>query len=253
MSQGSRSWRLVAAGVALAFGVACGGKEPAPNTAQSPTTAVSRAGADVGVDLSRCEYKGRADRSVVEGTGPGSSAVNIRKVFAVVGTGEDARKMLVCREVDTNLDGQMDVVRTFNDKGDAISEQADADYDGQIDTWMQFARGRVAKLQRDTNGDGKPDETRHYIDGKLSRVQRDTNFDGKPDVWEIYSEGTLERMGLDLDHDGHVDRWDRDMVAVRQVEARERAEEEAAEKKAAEEDAGAGGGVTDARVSARNR
>lgn len=238
-------------GALALLAVGCGGKEPGPKPPL--TSAVSKAGSDVGMDLSRCEYKGRGDRSVVEGNGPGSDRVNIRKVFAIVGTGEDARKMLICREVDTNLDGQMDVVRVFNDKGDAISEQADTDYDGQIDTWVQFARGRVSMLQRDTNGDGKPDETRYYLDGKLSRVQRDTNYDGKPDVWEIYSGGVLERMGLDLDFDGHVDRWDRDMVAVRAAEAREREEEAAAERKAAAEDGGAGGEVTDARVSARHR
>lgn len=238
-----------AGAVAVVVAAACGGAEQKPAEGpQDRGRAVSRA-KEGGIDPSRCDFRGRNDREAVEGSGPGALTPNIRKVFAVVGTGEDARRVLVCREVDTNLDGQKDVVRTYNDKGEAMSEQADADYDGQIDTWITFAKGRVAKVQIDTNRDGQPDVTRFYVEGRVARVQRDTNYDGKPDVWEIYSEGALERMGLDLDHDGHVDRWDRDLVVQRQLEERERREEEARERESDKAD----GGVTDAYVSARQR
>jgi hypothetical protein len=95
--------------------------------------------------------------------------------------------------------------------------------------------------------------------GKLSRVQRDSNDDGKTDIWEIYDEGKLQRAGVDLDKDGRVDRWDRDEIALREINEKERREAEAAEKKAAEEEEkkkqeqALDGGVTDARVSARRR
>jgi hypothetical protein len=85
-------------------------------------------------------------------------------------------------------------------------------------------------------------------------VQRDTNADGKADAWEIYSDGRLQRMGVDLNFDGRVDRWDRDEVIARAEQEKEERELEEQEKQR-QEDAGASsdGGVTDARVSVRNR
>jgi hypothetical protein len=191
-----------------------------------------------GDDIARCEYKGRADRDVEESSGRGSMKANIRRIYALIGEGEERRKVLLCREVDTNLDGVKDVVRTFNDKGESLREVADANYDGKIDTWITFANGRVAKVDIDRDGDGQPDEFRYYVQGKLSRIQRDTNHDGRPDVWEIYEDGTLKRMGWDLDFDGRVDRWDRDEIAERTALEKEmqseeqRKKDEAAKKKA---------------------
>jgi hypothetical protein len=209
--------------VASAVVVACGGSS-------SGTTAKGPSGvAPGGNDQSRCDYKGRSDREVVESNGPGASMPNVRRVFGILGEGEDRRRVLFCREIDTNLDGVKDVVRNYNDKGDAIDEQADSDYDGKIDTWIRFSGGRISKEERDRNRDGRPDETRYYVKGKLSRVQRDTNYDGKPDVWEVYTDGQLERMGTDLDFDGHVDRWDRDEIAHRIAEEKDRADEAKAE------------------------
>jgi hypothetical protein len=100
-----------------------------------------------------------------------------------------------------------------------IEEQADSNYDGKLDTWIRFSKGRIAQVDVDLNGDDSPDETRYYVRGKLSRVQRDTNHDGKPDIWEIYAGGHLERMGVDVDHDGRVDRWNRDEVSAHQPPA----------------------------------
>lgn len=213
---------------------ACGGSGTPADSAQNAANA-QRPGI-VADDQSRCDFKGRADREVIESNGPGARIPNVRRVFGLLGEGEDRRKVLFCREIDTNLDGAKDVVRTYNDKGDAVEEQADSDYNGKVDTWIRFGSGRIAKVEIDRNGDGRPDETKYYVKGKLSRVQRDNNFDGKPDVWEVYADGTLERMGVDLDFDGHVDRWDRDEVAHRAAEEKEKADDEKAEaeKKAAE-------------------
>jgi hypothetical protein len=200
-------------------------------------------------DQSRCDYRGRGDRDVSEVAGPGSLTHNIRRVYALTGEGEESRRVLVCREVDTNFDGIKDVVRTYNDRGEAMAEQADSNFDGRIDTWVTFARGRVAKVEVDTTRNGKPDEARYYVVGKLSRVQLDLNDDGRTDVWEIYDDGKLQRRGVDLDHDGRVDRWDRDELALREIAERERREEAAARKKEEEKErrkssADAGAGTT---------
>jgi len=203
-------------------------------------------------DHSRCDYRGRADRDVTETAGPGSLTPNIRRVYALLGDGEERKRVLVCREVDTNFDGIKDVVRTYNERGEPLNEVADSNFDGKIDTWVTFGRGRVAKVEVDTTRNGKPDEARFYVGGKLSRVQLDVNDDGRPDVWEIYDEGRLQRRGVDLDHDGHVDRWDRDEIALRELAERERKEEEEARKKEeAQRRKDADAGATDARASTR--
>lgn len=240
---------LVLSGAATAALVACGGSENRqPNT---PLKDVAGVPAD---DRSRCDFRGRADREVSESAGPTATYPNVRRVFGIVGEGEERRRVLLCREVDTNFDGVKDIVRTFNDRGEPLTELADSNYDGKIDTWVSFARGRVSKMQIDNVGRGQPDETRFYVNAKLSRAQRDSNQDGKADVWEVYDEGKLQRVGVDVDFDGHVDRWDRDEIAMRELAEQERRETESEQKPTPEspppvED----GGATDARVSARKR
>lgn len=203
----------------------CGGGAAAGAPAQTAAATQQKPLKTSADDQSRCDFKGRADRQVIESSGPGAVLPNVRRVYGILGEGEDQHHVIFCREIDTNLDGTKDVVRTYNDKGDSVDEQADADYDGKVDTWIRFASGRVSKVELDTDHDGRPDETRYYVKGKLSRVQRDTNRDGKADVWEVYAEGQLERMGVDLDFDGHVDRWDRDEIARRQADDKEREDE----------------------------
>jgi hypothetical protein len=249
------------AAVALVLGSsflawACGGSEAA-----RPKAAIQREGRPMGIssdDQSRCDFKGRVDREATESVGPGSVTQNIRRVYALLGEGEERKRVLICREVDTNLDGAKDVVRTYNERGEALNETADTDFDGKVDTWVTFSRGKIIKVATDRTKNGQPDETRVYMAGKLSRVQLDANDDGKVDTWEIYDDGKLQRAGFDLDRDGRVDRWDRDEIALRELNEKERREQEAAEKKAAEEEKrlkeqAVDGGVTDARVSARRR
>lgn len=237
--------------VALAL-VACGGGATQQAQSRMSDKQVTGVASD---DASRCDYKGRADREVQEVRGPGAQNPNIRRVFSIVGEGEDRKKILLCREVDTNLDGAKDVMRTYTDKGEPLNELADTNFDGKVDTWITFSRGRIAKVQLDKTGKGQPEEVKFYVGGKLARAQRDTNHDGKPDQWEIYDEGRLQRLGVDLDFDGRVDRWDRDELALRDIEAKEKAEEakakelEEAKKKQDE----AEGKPVDGHVSPRNR
>jgi hypothetical protein len=205
---------------AAALGLACACALSACSGSRSAEaqTAAQRAkrGDPARGDGARCEFKGRVDREVSESVGTGALQPSIRRVYRVIGESEQRRRILVCREVDTNLDGTKDLVRRYNDQGEAIEEHADSNYDGKLDTWIRFSKGRIAQVDIDSNQDDSPDETRYYVLGKLSRVQRDTNRDGKPDIWEIYASGHLERMGVDVDHDGRVDRWNRDGVAANQ-------------------------------------
>lgn len=240
------SWRLT--GWALLGSILVAAGCQASTSAQTRSKAASQtnlvAAVHMGDDASRCEFKGRSDRDVEESATLGALKPNIRRIYAMVGEGEERHKSLLCREIDTNLDGVKDVIRTYNDKGEGLREVADSNYDGKVDTWITFAHGRIAKVDLDRSGLGQADEFRYYVQGKLSRIQRDSNHDGRPDVWEIYEDGELKRMGWDLDGDGRVDRWDRDEVAERtalekELQNEEKRKQEEAAKKKAEEDAAA--------------
>ena len=197
---------------------------PKPVTVDSKKGLVSSA---KGVGDSRCEVDGRSDRVRVLSQALGAGQGSIQRVYATGAVQEDGRRVVRCREVDTNLDGVKDLVRTFTDEGEPLLEQADSNYDGKVDTWVTFARGKVAHLEVDKNGDGKPDEYRVYSQGVLTKVQRDSNHDGRLDTWEVYEQGRLNRIGTDRNGDEKVDRWYRDAELVRREQAEAEAEEAA--------------------------
>jgi hypothetical protein len=222
-----------AAGAAILS--ACGGTS-STNAAPGGSRDQSRWPAD---DHSLCEgfvhWKNSPQLEVSETAGPGSFRPNIRRIYKTAGERDNRHTVLLCREVDTNLDGLKDVVRTFNDKGEPLHEEADANYDGKIDDWVNFANGRIAEEDLDTTlSAGRPNVWKFYLDGQLSRIRRNSHCaNGRADTWEIYYNNRLERVGNDATCDGHVDRWDRDAQLM--------AAEEAAQEKANAPDAGAGG------------
>ena len=224
MSLTMRQALVMFLGVPLVSSAGCAGTTTPPSVVASQQAKSARVVVD---DHSLCDWKGKPDREASETAGPGAIQPNVRRVYQVIGTGEDRHKVLICREIDTNFDGIKDVVRRYNERGESVSEEADSNYDGKIDTWITFVKGRLAEVKLDTNFDGNPDEWKYYSGGKLTRVVRDTNFNGKPDVWEIYRDGHLERMGVDVDGDEHVDRWDHDNEMRRRFEDAERKKEEA--------------------------
>lgn len=219
-----RATLLSLTAVVLAATAACGGSPTgkAAKAAPGGSTDQSHWPAD---DRSLCEgvahWRNNPNLQVTESVGPGSMRPNVRRIFKVVGQGDDERQVLLCREIDTNLDGLKDVVRTFNDKGEPIHEEADTNYDGIIDDWINFAGGRIAEEDVDTTlSAGRPNVWKFYLDGSLNRIRRNTHCpSGKPDVWEIYVKNRLERVGNDMTCDGHVDRWDRDAELMAQEEA----------------------------------
>jgi hypothetical protein len=215
---------------AVAFGiVACGSSNtaaPGPEAAGELKVVMADPSKWPADDHSMCDYKNKPDLEVNETAGPGALKPNVRRVYKTFGEGDSRHKSIICREIDTNLDGIKDVVRTYNAKGEAVHEEADRNFDGKIDAWVSFVDGRMSEEDVDSNFDGKIDTWKFYVDGELTRIKRDTNGDGKPDVWEIYVKGKLDRMGVDTEFDGHVDRWDRDVVAQRaadEAEAKARA------------------------------
>lgn len=225
----SRAMARLAAALFWSVGLAsCSGATPAPK----PVTVDSEKGltkSAKGVGDSRCEVDGRSDRVRVLSQALGAEQGSIQRVYATGAVQEDGRRVVRCREADTNLDGVKDLVRTYTDAGEPLLEQADSDYDGKVDTWVTFARGKVAHLEMDKNADGRPDEYRVYSQGVLTKVQRDSNHDGRLDTWEVYEQGRLNRIGTDRNGDEKVDRWYRDAELVRREQAEAEAEQTAAE------------------------
>ncbi len=217
-------WRASLAVLLGSVVFACGATTPEAEEPEQQVTGVAK-----GADLSRCEFKGREDRIAHSTRGPGAKHPNIFKTYEVSLDSKKGKRILRCRQVDTNLDGIRDVIRTYTDDGQPLDEQSDTDYDGQIDTWIRFSRGRVLRESRDRNRDGRPDEYRLYSNGRLSRLQRDSDFDGKLDRWQVYDGERLHRVGVDLDGDQRVDRWYRDAEMKRLQEAEEEAGSASAE------------------------
>ncbi len=216
--------------------VRCGGAPVSETTAPGGSSNQGNWPAD---DRSLCDrfvhWRSNPELEASETTGPGSFRPNVRRVFKVVGERDNRHTVLLCREIDSNLDGVKDLVRTFTEKGEPLHEEADTNFDGKIDVWLNFADGRIEEEDVDTTFmAGRPNVWKFYVDGALSRVRRNTHCaSGHPDVWEIYYGDRLERVGNDSTCDGHVDRWDRDAQLL--------AAEDAAQEKiqAAQDDAGA--------------
>ncbi len=198
-------------------------------------------------DHGRCDASAE-NHEVSEYDTSGDEWPDVRKVFLTVGSGRLARLILICREADLNGDGTKDVVRYYNDEGRPLREEADRDFDGQMDEITYFERGRIVRQEIDSDRDGRVDSKVFYENGRPLRAERDlggrsTPQQWQPDRWEYYENGRTVRIGTDLDGDGRVDRWDRDADWIRERDA-QRARE-AAEAAAAEEAAQEGEGDED--------
>lgn len=193
---------------------ACGGGA----TTQRRGTRASSGGSSshaVVDDHGRCDTSGTGIE-VSEYDTSGDSAPDVRRVFRRVGDPPVTRLVLTCRESDLNGDGIKDVVRYYNEEGRPLREEADRDFDGQLDTITIYQEGHVVRQELDENGDGRVDSKIYYDDaGVPIRTERDlagrsTPEQWHPDRWEYFEHGRMVRMGTDLDGDGRVDRWDRD-------------------------------------------
>ena len=210
--------RLLVCAALLAVPVfaACGGSGAETNRG----TVRSRSVAGGGDVASNANAQGRCDataanREASEYDTSGDEQPDVRKVFLQVGRAPLIRLVLICREADLNGDGTKDIVRYYNDEGRPLREEADRNFDGQMDEIAFFENGRVARAESDTNRDGKVDTKIFYERGRPIRTERDmaarsTADRWQPDRWEYFEEGRMVRMGSDVDGDGVVDRWDRD-------------------------------------------
>lgn len=193
---------------------ACGNNNRPRSTARRRASRPTSPGENVD-DRGRCETDG-IDREVSEYDTSGDEIPDVRRVFRRAGDPPLVRLVLTCREADLNGDGTKDVVRYYNDEGRPLREEADRNFDGQIDTITYFQDGRIVRQEMDDNADGRVDMKVFFDDsGVALRSERDiagrsTPTQWHPDRWEYFEHGRMVRMGTDIDGDGRVDRWDRD-------------------------------------------
>jgi hypothetical protein len=169
----SRPTRVLA-GVALALGLiqtaACSSAEADADKAKSAANGPEKR--DTTIVHEPCDT-GSADAVKVDVKGNGKPAI-----IHVMKNGKE-----VCRAVDLNMDGKMDVFIYYDDQG------------------------RERRRESDFDRDGRCDEIAIYENGQLKLKMRETNFDDKIDTWDYYENGRLVRRERDSDGDGIVDQW----------------------------------------------
>jgi hypothetical protein len=89
--------------------------------------------------------------------------------------------------IDTNGDGQADVVKTFRDD-ELVEVESDRDFNGQVDLVQEYSRGVLIREVRDDNFDGKPETIEEFRHGKLAIVERDPKERGVIDIVEYYDD-----------------------------------------------------------------
>lgn len=197
--------------------IGCGSSNAEPVTRPGEQAEAS-SGNEV-ADSGRCLSPGEGFE-VTEYDTSGDDRPDVRKLFKTMGEGSLARLVLVCREADLNGDGRKDIVRLYTDQGRPMREEADRNFDGQIDEITHFADGRITLQELDTTENGVVDTKMFFEEGQPVRAERDmagrsTRAAWKPDRWEYFVDGRTVRIGTDLNGDGKVDRWDRDEEKLR--------------------------------------
>jgi hypothetical protein len=84
----------------------------------------------------------------------------------------------------------------------------DLNRDGQPDVWrLRDGRGDLTEVLRDSNFDGSPDVREYYDRGVLVRRESDRNFNNQIDLVEVFDAVTGQhvRSVFDLDDDGTAD------------------------------------------------
>jgi hypothetical protein len=192
------------AALGLVFTLAPAGCGGGSANAGRPTTANS--GDNASFDAARCDDKGK---QVVAADTNGDGKPDVLKLYTTVQQNGQSMQVLVCRQVDMNHDGKLDIVYHYDDAGVLVLEEFDLDFDGRFEARTFYQSGRRVREEKDMNYDGRVDFTDYYENGKLVRIELDTNGDGRVDEWRYYEGGKLDRIGYDTAGSGRVDKWER--------------------------------------------
>jgi hypothetical protein len=112
-----------------------------------------------------------------------------------------------CKIDDFDHDGRKDFVIAYDASHTPVYRKVDTDWDGNYDMLEVFEKGTLTETERDSDFDGKFDVKEIYVAGTLQSVRRDRNGDNRPDQWEQYADGKTS-ITYDDNFDGKVDRRD---------------------------------------------
>ena len=109
--------------------------------------------------------------------------------------------------MDVNGDGRPDIVRVMRD-GREVCRAIDLNFDGRVDVYVYYDdQGRTRRQEIDYDRDGLIDEIVFFRDGVVVAKHRETNLDGKLDTFDTYVNGVLTERRLDANRDGKYDQW----------------------------------------------
>jgi hypothetical protein len=111
----------------------------------------------------------------------------------------------VCRAVDLNLDGKIDVYSYNDSSGRLRRKEYDFDRDGIIDEITTFQSGVITTKQRATLLANRLDTWEFYQNGALARSERDSDSDAVVDQWWEYPKPGCPMIHTDANEDGRPD------------------------------------------------
>jgi hypothetical protein len=120
--------------------------------------------------------------------------------------GNSEPMIIIKRSLDADRDGNPEQIR-YIDKGtgEMIRKEADADYNGALDTWHTYAGTSLDERTLDTNDDGRVDTWERYQGGRMVERIIDRNGDGRQDAFYTFSKGSLVEERHDRNDDGESD------------------------------------------------
>ena len=74
-------------------------------------------------------------------------------------------------ELDRNLDGEVDLVSSYNRKGRLYKSRYDDNFDGVFESVVTYERGNPLLTEVDTDNDGAVDHRTHYKNGVVYKVE----------------------------------------------------------------------------------
>ena len=133
--------------------------------------------------------------TLTEVNSPGSAKV--RKDTTIVHQECDT-KSSGAEKIDANGDGRPDIT-IVKSGGHEVCRAVDLNFDGKVDVWVyRNPAGQVTRRETDYDRDGRIDEISTYKNGVLTEKDRATTLAGKLDTWEYYQDGRSDACGARL-------------------------------------------------------
>lgn len=107
---------------------------------------------------------------------------------------------------DRNLDGKVDYVVHYDQRGHIESAEGDDDFNGKFESQYRFRFGNVETSDIDTDGDGFPDMHSYFKSGVLVTTKYLNPKTGLPLRVEHFSLGRVVLAEVDSNRDGKLDK-----------------------------------------------